>query len=459
MTPHQQPLRSLLAFLGVVFAVAFVVYLMAWRDAPYSTYDTASYQQVARDLQDGALNRLHDRTVGYPLVLLLTQSAVQPSRALFVLQLLLHFAAVTLLVLALHRHGISPNICSGVAVGGVLPPFLVYTAFALTESLLAFCVVLTFWGLHAWLFARSRWGLMAALVGTVWCGMIRPSLFGMGMVCALLLAVWSKREDAAIIGKQQIRAAQYSLIAVPLMVCVAMVGFNRQRFHYTGLTPMMWKYLSTKTVRLTERIPDTEPVKAYLVEARDQALIKPNSYHNGQAYMHDLDDRTLAALTGIADDGERAQYLTRLQGRLITGSPMVYLLEVGAAMVPYWFPAKLAPQPVSGVMFWLWVVADFALIGLFFAVSVLLLSALFLLRQWNIPLGKSREAQTIRQSTLSCLLALTMIGYHALVSPLFSVGEPRYRYPTDLLIVFFLVLAYHTLRSLSQHIKQTKTSC
>ena len=446
------PIKSLVPFLTVLFLTAFAAYLAAWKHAPYSTYDTASYLAVARDLQDGSLDALHDRTVGYPFLLLLTQSAERPSRSLFVIQLVLHFVAAAMLAIVLHQHGFARRSVLWFATACVSPPFLVYTAYALTESVLAFCIVLTFCGLRGWLLSHSGWGLAASTLGTVLCGLIRPSLFAVGIVCAAILVLWQKSVPAASLDKRRVRAAQWSLTLVPLAICVVMVGFNRQRFHYTGLTPMMWKYLSTKTVRLVERIPDSEPVKEYLVSVRDKALVKPRSYHNGQAYMHDLDKATLSALTGIEDEGELAQYLTRLQLRLIANSPLVYLLEVGEAMVIYCFPQRVAPNAHSPAAFWLWVIVDFGLIGLFFVVTALQLSSQFFLRHWRLSLDDSREGSAIVQEWLCFSLASAIIWYNTVSSSLFSVGETRYRYPVDMLILLSIVLSYQTLQKVKKQV-------
>ena len=453
-----QQSKSIAVSLSLIFFVSLVVYLTLWKDAPYSTFDTESYLRVAQDLQDGRIDQLHDRTIGYPLILLLCGSTEHPSRTLFVFQLLLHFAAVSLMVSALYQQGISKKAVLGFALVCVSPPFISYAAFALTESILSFCMILVFCGLRQGILQRSKFGLFAFVIGTICCGLIRPSLFAIGIAVAVVLAIWRKADTSERIAKDQIRAAQQSLLLFPAIVCLALVVFNRQRFHYTGITPMMWKYLSTKTVRLTERIPDDVPVKEYLVATRDKALLKPNSFHNGQAYMHDLDPKTLAALTGIEDEGERAQYLTRIQIGLIKTSPMTYLLEVGGSMVTYWFPQMAAPHTRSGAAFWLWVSIDFGIIGLFFAMTALLLSSLFLLRQWKVSLGTGKDSEAIWQGVFSCILALAIIWFNAVSSNLFSVGETRYRYPTDILILFYLVLSCHTLQKIKEQIVRRQQS-
>ena len=107
MISQEQRSKSIAISLSMIFLISLVVYLIVWKNAPYLTFDSLSYMRVAQDLQDGRLDHLHDRTLGYPLILLITQSTDHPSRSLFVFQLLLHFAAVSMVVSALYQHGFS----------------------------------------------------------------------------------------------------------------------------------------------------------------------------------------------------------------------------------------------------------------------------------------------------------------------------------------------------------------
>ena len=108
--------------------------------------------------------------------------------------------------------------------------------------------------------------------------------------------------------------------------------------------------------------------------------------------------------------------------------------------------------------FWLWVIVDFGIIGFFFLLTALLLSSLFLLRQWEISLGTDKETAEIWQGVLFCLLALGIIWFNAVASNLFSVGETRYRYPTDILILFFIVLACQTLQKIKVQVVRQQQS-
>jgi hypothetical protein len=103
------------------FALALVVYGLAWRDAPVLDGDSAQYLDVAADLADGRLDELHLRTPGYPLLLALTGSWHAPTRALFWTSLVLHFATVWMLGWALHRAGAPRGVLLALAALLLLP--------------------------------------------------------------------------------------------------------------------------------------------------------------------------------------------------------------------------------------------------------------------------------------------------------------------------------------------------
>jgi hypothetical protein len=59
---------------ALLFVVAFWVYTTLWWQAPVMADDSGGYLKVASDLADFRIDYLHNRTPGYPLLLLLTAS-------------------------------------------------------------------------------------------------------------------------------------------------------------------------------------------------------------------------------------------------------------------------------------------------------------------------------------------------------------------------------------------------
>src|SRR5688572_8220994 len=89
------PARTAAAY-ALLFLIAAGAYWWAWPEAPVQEGDSPQYLEVARDLADLKLDALHDRAPGYPMLLVATGSADEPTRTLFVVSLVLHFASVWL---------------------------------------------------------------------------------------------------------------------------------------------------------------------------------------------------------------------------------------------------------------------------------------------------------------------------------------------------------------------------
>ena len=78
--------RQLLA-LAALFAAVFIVYMAWWSKAPVFTLDTPSYMRLAADLRNFQISQLHQRTLGYPLLMVLAGATSPLPRLLFYLSL------------------------------------------------------------------------------------------------------------------------------------------------------------------------------------------------------------------------------------------------------------------------------------------------------------------------------------------------------------------------------------
>src|SRR6266581_4473039 len=96
----------------LLFAIAFWVYTTLWRQAPVMTSDSGGYLAVASDLMDFRIDYLHNRTPGYPLLLLMTASSEVPQRVLFFVSLLLHFTSIWILASVLYSTGLQEAMVS-----------------------------------------------------------------------------------------------------------------------------------------------------------------------------------------------------------------------------------------------------------------------------------------------------------------------------------------------------------
>jgi hypothetical protein len=169
------PSRTAMVYL-VLFAVSFAVYNSLWLQAPVLASDSAGYLQVAQDLADLTIDRLHDRTPGYPLLVGLSGASQAPTRLLFHLSLLLHFASIWLLACVLHAAGVTEKMLYLFGFLLLLPPYVEPAGYVLTENLIQFVLTLAFVGLVYWCLYRDKYWLMLAAMAIAYSGLTRPRI-------------------------------------------------------------------------------------------------------------------------------------------------------------------------------------------------------------------------------------------------------------------------------------------
>jgi hypothetical protein len=429
--------------LGALCLAALILYPLLWPHAPVHTGDSPQYLEVARDLADGRLDALHDRTPGYPLLLVLTGltgSAASPGRALVVAGLALHVLSVWLLAVLLHRAGGRRSVLAlGVIL--LLPPFVEPAGIVMTENLAQFLLVVGLASFTAWLRKPGAWLLTVASLAFACATLTRPTYQALAPVLALGLAgvAFTVRGRAL-----PVRRAVGGAVLLAAGTAIAVLGlswYNHRHFDYFGLAPMTGFHLSTKTVHLWERIPDEHAwLREQLLEARNRELTRRGGTRAGthtQTIWNARED--LLAATGMSRE-QLSQLLVRVNLDLIRRAPIEYLEEVARSMAVYWFPAfgDLATFRLSPLR-WTWALLHGAIVGVFF---VQLWAALGLaVVRWS---GFNRVS---RDFAATYLIAAGIIAYTLLVSCFADIGEPRQRRSTDVLVVLVAALGVMQLRT------------
>ncbi len=429
---------------AVAFAIALTVYLAAWPDAPFQDGDSPQYLAVARDLADGRLDTLHDRTPGYPALLVLTGSAEQPSRWLVVVSLLLHFVSIWLLARLLHAAGVARAWMLAFGVALLLPPFVEPVAYVMTENLAQTALVVGLFALvHGHTTGRVGWTLAASAAFALG-ALTRPAYQALGFVlavCVLVAARGATRDDGAT------RRAWTSAVALALGFAVlvgAYASFNKRRFGYFGVTFSIGFHLSTKTMGFVERLPDEHAVvREILIRERDRQLTQRGGYHTTTQTIWSVRDE-LQAATGLSRP-KLARHLLRLNLFLIGKAPLEYLQEVARSAAVYWFPAATRPASFGARVFrWAWVALHAGVVLMLF-LHLVGLAGLGLIRVSFGSAGAGGAAvlcPTALQA-LAYTLAGAIVFYTMALSCLLDIGDPRQRRPTDVLIVFMCVLGAH----------------
>jgi len=283
--------------------------------------------------------------------------------------------------------------------------------------------------------------LLPIAVGAV--ALVRPSYQLLFAALSLLILFARFAPRSRVTGRDALRAS-VALACASALIIGGYAFYNYRTFGYLGVTPKFGLTLSTKTARVVERLPDEHrAIREVLVKARNAELLAEPA-HTGQMYIWnvagDLTSRN------PVEQARLSGYMLRLNLLLVRQAPLMYLQEVVWALGSYWFPAAgpLANLD-SRVLQAVWVVLHFCVFGAFGLSLVLLVGAAGLLASCTRSVGRlSMPADTLirlDEQAFAYALAGTIVFYTAAVSCLIEVGDPRYRLPTDSLILFMLFLA------------------
>jgi hypothetical protein len=432
----------------VILIVAGIFYAVIWKDAPYIANDSGEYMRTADDLSDFQLSELRERTPGYPLFLLLMGSTEKPSQALFFVQLALYLVAVGLLGLVLRALEVPFGLIVLFVILALLPYNVLYSAYVLTELFSGFLFVIFFVGLFfylktgRWLYLVISAFFLAYSVITRPTNILLPVLFG----GSFLLAGWFLKP-----WKRRLGLAALFLIIFEALLVGGYVLYNRINFNFTGLTPLLGFNLSTRTVRVIERLPDEYKVyRNVLVKTRDSYILSPeDEYHEGYYYAFSATDE-LMDVTGLSKV-EVSNQLVKLNLILISKAPIVYLEEVGHSMVNFWFPSTLPKSNFDSRWLQLvWSAIHFMVVGVFLVyaiiwVSLMIVMAMAIFKRKSQLLSYFYVEETWR--LVFSTIAMAFPFYLMAISSFMESGYARFRVPSDLMVLFTVMVGFVIVRN------------
>jgi len=421
-----------------------------WPQAPIISSDSGTYLEVSADLKDFRIDRLHYRPPGYPLFLRLASGGELPTRRLFIFSLVLHFASIWGLASVLQAAGLPRAALGLFGVLLLLPPYVEPAAYVQSEGFSAFVLVMSFGGIVLWHSRRATIWLVLAALAIGYAGLVRPTYQALGVAVAGGLFVGAKLcLSPPATFKATLRAATVfaSVSALPIGMYLLL---NYARFGHVGLSlvsPVDSATLSTRTARVIERLPDEyAAVREVLLSARDADLLRRHGSHTGYGYLSSPGvTQELSKVTGLKGP-ELARYLVRLNLLLIRKAPLEYSYDVSRAFCLYWFPSATEVANFnSRTLQLLWGGVQACVITVFAATMLVLVGGIpyFLVyrrrvRQDSSTLVDGRAPRRWRSHAY--MLAGIIVMYTALISSALETGDPRYRVPTDGLIVFMAFL-------------------
>lgn len=421
----------------VLLIIAGIFYSFAWSQPPLTVEDTRGYLPVAADLSDGHLEKLHFRTLGYPLILLLTGSTQSPTRALFYLQLAMYLSAIFMLASILLQECKRAWITFLFLILALLPPAIEYISIALPEITSLFFITSAVFCLYHSLKHDSVSLSLVAGLSLAFTAITRPDyqlypLF-LSIVLALFLFILRKK-------RVWLRSV-LPLLLISLIGIGAYVAFNYITFKFPGIAYYSGITSTAKTVTMLEEIPDSEAgIREILIRHRNTNLVEGES-HTAVNYIFDALPE-LEAHTGLSQP-ELSARLNQLNLQMIMREPLNYLLSVGKALAVFLMPSATS-QSIFGfpVLHILWTAIHFAALALFLLLLICLLGGLiltFLLEKRSRAALRRKINAHLFPSTIFLVCVLTMV-YVTTVSVLLSAGDPGYHVPTAPLAIFAVLV-------------------
>ena len=443
---------------ALLFAICTWLYSSLWSGAPFIVPDSPSYVRAAQDLADFRVDDLNSRPPGYPLLLVFTGFVKGAQRPLFYTSLILHFVSVWLIAALLHALGLRPFWLVSFAAVLLLPPYVEYTAYVLSDNLSTFLLVVSFVALVFW-FLRprntDRWLLLSGIA--MGCSALtRPTYQVLGLVATgfLFIARWAIGDQKKFTYRTCAKASAILLASSALLI--GSYGLlNYVKFNFFGIYPMTGFNFSTRTVRFLERLPNEYAAeREALIKARDAVLVKRDGDHTAYlSYWKAVPE--LERITGLKPLPDLSLYLLRLHLLLIKKAPLNYLQEVFISFSNYWLPSATEVASMnSTALHIVWVALHFGMLALFLLQLVVICGLAVFGLSKRLFLGVTEfqmDTTLFSAQVFAYFLAGTIVLYNALATSMVEVGDPRYRIPTEPLIIFMCFLGLFLWRQFLIH--------
>jgi hypothetical protein len=357
--------------------------------------------------------------------------------------MILHFVSIWLLAGVLAYLGLGHRALLTFAVLLLLPPYVEASAYVLSENLSEFCLAAGLASLLYALFGKRTSLLWISSFFFAYAALTRPTFQAATLALVGCLWITTYLRPSIALRSRDFKAASLILVLVPCGVVGAYSAMNYVKYGYFGSSAFS-SGLNTRTVRFLERLPDRyATTREALIRARNSDLVEGTSHTGYQSTGRALTD--LQVIAGIPES-RIAGHLLKIDLLLIAKAPLSYLQEVGYAVSSYWFPRSTSLANLdSRFLQFGWAVVHFFVI-LCFGLQLIVLTGTELLLLSRRVFASSRPVallEATRCQMLAYYLALTLVVYTMLVSCLVQTGDPRFRMPTEPLIMVLIFLGTH----------------
>jgi len=390
--------------------IAFIAYLVIGGASINAGADTDDYQEAASNILTG-YHQINSRVPFYPLLVILTNSTNRLQVGLFWLQYILLFASFFAVVAALLRCGINIKLVAIILLIMVSPPVVRPVYIAQTESI---CLTLCNTLFAIFVLMRNsviKFVLMAFVM--VLLTFTRPSfqLTGLALACWLFYITKNKYLPLAF--------------TIAFLLPVLMFSwYNKAKFGFAGITPAGGWNLTTKTTLFIEEFPDKK-IRDILVEGRNQSLVNSPS-HTAAMFIWNERQRVIDSLHMSYVDASK--YMAKQNMAMIKHNPIRYLSGVLSCTLEYLMPNGVKTND-RNVLKLSYSVLQLAYVFISVVITVFFFACLWL---------KGLKALTDIDKMMIFVFIIVFTNH--LLSVAVEIGNPRYRQPTEVLILLLIPL-------------------
>jgi|GEM_PF-2654532 len=442
---QSNPIPSTQKYLILLFLLSMCTYYyFSNNDAPFFGGDTTQYLEVAQDIKDFNIDKIHYRSIGFPILLVLTGSEEIPTKLFFLLSLILYSVCIFIVSIFFLKLNFKFSLILLICFILALPFFVQNCTMVMSENFTTFTLMLGFIFFIKGFVFRGYLNMILASIFWGFSAIIRPTFqfLILPILCVIFLyyILLEKKSIYSSIKFTIKRSFLFSIIF--LFIILINCSINHFLFNYFGLTPLFGITLSTRTVTFVEELPDSfKKEREILVKYRDRSLVRGKS-HSALVYIEDAIPELMDS-TGL-NFVQLSKHMEKLNLLLIKKAPMKYLRLVGIAGVTYWFPFATNLIVQNKIIEYLNILVWTIVVILYF-IQLFFLIVIIICMIFSIHLIRN-DLKLFLYSNVKYLFSLLVLNviviYNFFVTILLSVGEPRHRSPTDIFIIMSIFLIF-----------------
>lgn len=404
--------------------------------------DTDGYVEVAADLSDLNLEKLHLRPIGYPIILWLTgTTTMQGTRLLWYVHIVGYIISVWISAEVLRKLGVRFTLNLLFSVLAVLPYHVEIFKVIGSDGMALVFLTSGLMALFLWLMDRRIVWLVFASIMVPYSGLIRPAfqITVFTVIGSLIFLHYFFKFDS--IRDTLLKIVSFLLVG-ELVIIGSVLALNQYKFGKATISPMMGYYLTTRTIGFVERLQPGEfpPVEEILTTVRKDLLMGGDEGLRKVGVTIWFARPLLEEATGLSTV-DLESYLFDANILLIKRAPTEYASVVVKGIAQF-----MLPDPDWNFNQRIIQLIQYAIQSFEFSFfSLICLSLILFLLVSSQVSPKYRQSWLIFPKKEFRIIGLTLVAFGiifpiTLITAMVDQGIPRQRESMDLLILFTAIL-------------------